>query len=324
KRRSPTSAELPPDVNAFDDPAAWASQVQLPRKHMACSTRPHPPSGWDRHESPRSPHTTRTYTQRNGVVHPQQSRLAQSSHFPVIHSTNHIFFPCRSTWELGLAINILKHFVTVMFITSPENGGGKGMCYLPSVRPEFSSNLSHNSLERVYAFVSTVSFLCCYLLASRPSPRTPIYLCSGHSVHGLSRFTSTGQYYRRIHLPPRVGKALWQKKYARTHTRKKEWCIVPINRNRGVQSLVPRHARNSTFGWWAVLLFSMFRLFFDCKVNGSAMTHPTSVGTSLDTSVVISSQATDHPIAISVRPLLPARSRCFLPDLPPSPMHVAW
>lgn len=27
KRRSPTSAELPPDVNAFDDPAAWASQV---------------------------------------------------------------------------------------------------------------------------------------------------------------------------------------------------------------------------------------------------------------------------------------------------------
>ncbi|CAN0249720.1 unnamed protein product [Laminaria digitata] len=27
KRRSPTSAELPPDVNAFDDPAAWASQL---------------------------------------------------------------------------------------------------------------------------------------------------------------------------------------------------------------------------------------------------------------------------------------------------------
>lgn len=27
KRRSPTSAELSPDVNAFDDPAAWASQV---------------------------------------------------------------------------------------------------------------------------------------------------------------------------------------------------------------------------------------------------------------------------------------------------------
>lgn len=27
KRRSPTSAELPPDVNAFEDPAAWASQV---------------------------------------------------------------------------------------------------------------------------------------------------------------------------------------------------------------------------------------------------------------------------------------------------------
>lgn len=27
KRRSPTSAELPPDVNDFDDPAAWASQV---------------------------------------------------------------------------------------------------------------------------------------------------------------------------------------------------------------------------------------------------------------------------------------------------------
>lgn len=27
KRRSPTAAELPPDVNAFDDPAAWASQV---------------------------------------------------------------------------------------------------------------------------------------------------------------------------------------------------------------------------------------------------------------------------------------------------------
>lgn len=27
KRRSPTSAELPPDINAFDDPAAWASQV---------------------------------------------------------------------------------------------------------------------------------------------------------------------------------------------------------------------------------------------------------------------------------------------------------
>ncbi|CAN0105947.1 unnamed protein product, partial [Hapterophycus canaliculatus] len=27
KRRSPTSAELPPDVNSFDDPAAWASQL---------------------------------------------------------------------------------------------------------------------------------------------------------------------------------------------------------------------------------------------------------------------------------------------------------
>lgn len=27
KRRSPTAAELPPDVNAFNDPAAWASQV---------------------------------------------------------------------------------------------------------------------------------------------------------------------------------------------------------------------------------------------------------------------------------------------------------
>lgn len=27
KRRSPTSAELSPEVNAFDDPAAWASQV---------------------------------------------------------------------------------------------------------------------------------------------------------------------------------------------------------------------------------------------------------------------------------------------------------
>lgn len=27
KRRSPTSAELPPDVNSFGDPAAWASQV---------------------------------------------------------------------------------------------------------------------------------------------------------------------------------------------------------------------------------------------------------------------------------------------------------
>lgn len=27
KRRSPTSAELPPDINAFDDPAVWASQV---------------------------------------------------------------------------------------------------------------------------------------------------------------------------------------------------------------------------------------------------------------------------------------------------------
>lgn len=34
KRRSPTSAELPPDVNAFDDAATWASQVcklHLPR-----------------------------------------------------------------------------------------------------------------------------------------------------------------------------------------------------------------------------------------------------------------------------------------------------
>lgn len=28
KRRSPTSAELPPDVNAFDDAATWASQVR--------------------------------------------------------------------------------------------------------------------------------------------------------------------------------------------------------------------------------------------------------------------------------------------------------
>ena len=30
KRRSPTSAELPPDVNAFDDAATWASQAGLP------------------------------------------------------------------------------------------------------------------------------------------------------------------------------------------------------------------------------------------------------------------------------------------------------
>lgn len=29
KRRSPTSAGLPPDVNAFDDAAAWASQVSV-------------------------------------------------------------------------------------------------------------------------------------------------------------------------------------------------------------------------------------------------------------------------------------------------------
>lgn len=31
KRRSPTSATLPPEVNAFDNPAGWASQV--------CTTR---------------------------------------------------------------------------------------------------------------------------------------------------------------------------------------------------------------------------------------------------------------------------------------------
>lgn len=45
KRRSPTSAELSPDVNAFDDPAAWASQVYISRRHVACSAGTPPPSG---------------------------------------------------------------------------------------------------------------------------------------------------------------------------------------------------------------------------------------------------------------------------------------
>lgn len=61
------------------------------------------------------------------------------------------------------------------------------------------------------------------------------------------------------------------------------------NRNRGVQSLIRRHARHSTFGWWACYGFPYSDLFFYRKVHGNAMTHPTSVGPLLRTSVVMAS-----------------------------------